>query len=155
MMHRGAGGALGRMAIGVVGLGAMGLGIAQVYAQAGHVVRATDAIPGVRASAMARLAAALAPRVDKGAMTGAARDGVLSRVIVVDRVGDIAPADLVIEAVAEDAAEKRAVLAALATICRRPCLRPIHHRFRWPPLRLVCRHRGGSLACISSTLHRR
>ncbi len=102
------------MAIGVVGLGAMGLGIAQVYAQAGHTVRAIDALPEARASAMARLAAALAPRVDKGAMTVAARDAVLSRVQVVDRVADIAPADMVIEAVVEDAAVKRALFAALA-----------------------------------------
>ena len=50
-----------QMTIGIVGLGAMGLGIAQVYAQAGHPVRVTDAIPDVRASAMTRLAAALAP----------------------------------------------------------------------------------------------
>ena len=94
----------------------MGLGIAQVYAQAGHAVRATDAVPGARASAMARLAAALAPRVDKGAMTAAERDGVLSRVQVVERTRDIAPADLVIEAVVEEVGAKRAVFAALAGV---------------------------------------
>lgn len=33
------------MRIGVIGLGAMGLGIAQGLAQAGHEVRATDAEP--------------------------------------------------------------------------------------------------------------
>jgi 3-hydroxybutyryl-CoA dehydrogenase len=111
-----------RMAIGVVGLGAMGLGIVQVYAQAGQTVRATDAIPQARATAMARLAASLAPRVDKGAMTGAERDAVLSRVQVVDGVQDLAPADLVIEAVVEDAAAKRAVFLALATTLPRAIL---------------------------------
>src|SRR5690606_31988814 len=53
--------AMDRPVIGVVGLGTMGLGIAQVYAQAGHVVRATDAHPPARANARERLAAALAP----------------------------------------------------------------------------------------------
>ena len=47
--------------IGVVGLGTMGLGIAQVYAQAGHAVRATDAFAPARANARERLAAALSP----------------------------------------------------------------------------------------------
>ena len=104
------------MTIGVVGLGAMGLGIAQVYAQAGQVVRATDAVAGARGSALERLAAALAQRVDKGAMTVAERDAVLSRLLVVDRIEDVAPADLVIEAVAEDVAAKRAVFAILSAI---------------------------------------
>ena len=39
------------MTIGIIGLGAMGLGIAQVFAQAGHEVRATDAVEGARTSA--------------------------------------------------------------------------------------------------------
>lgn len=110
------GGAFRQMIIGVVGLGAMGLGIAQVYAQAGQVVRATDAVAGARASAPERLAVALAQRVEKGAMTAAERDAVLSRVQVVDRIEDLAPADLVIEAVIEQAAAKRVVFAMLAAV---------------------------------------
>lgn len=101
------------MTIGIVGLGAMGLGIAQVFAQAGHQVRATDAAEAARANAHDRLAAALAPRVEKGAMTAEARDAILSRLTVVDRVEDIAPADLVIEAVAERLEVKQAVFSAL------------------------------------------
>jgi 3-hydroxybutyryl-CoA dehydrogenase len=102
--------------VGVVGLGAMGLGIAQVLAQAGHMVRATDADPGARASAAGRIAAALAPRVEKGAMTPAARDATLARLQVVGRVEDITPADLVIEAVAERLEVKQAVLGALERV---------------------------------------
>ena len=40
--------------IGVVGLGAMGLGIAQVFAQAGFSVLATDTQSSARGSAAAR-----------------------------------------------------------------------------------------------------
>lgn len=101
------------MTIGILGLGAMGLGIAQVFAQAGHKVRATDAIDTARISARDRMAAALAPRVAKGAMTEADRDATLARLTVVDRVEDIAPADLVIEAVAERLEVKQAVFRAL------------------------------------------
>lgn len=99
--------------IGVIGLGAMGLGIAQVFAQAGLTVRATDAQADARASAPARLAAAMQPRVDKGAMTAEQRDANLSRLTVVDRIEDIAPAALVIEAVAERLAVKQSVFATL------------------------------------------
>ncbi|HMO70198.1 MAG TPA: 3-hydroxyacyl-CoA dehydrogenase NAD-binding domain-containing protein, partial [Paracoccaceae bacterium] len=58
-----------RETVGVIGLGAMGLGIAQVFAQAGHPVQATDGVEAVRDSASGRLAAALAGRVASGKMT--------------------------------------------------------------------------------------
>jgi len=99
--------------IAVIGLGAMGLGIAQVFAQSGQDVRATDNNPEARASAHARLRAALEPRVAKGAMTAQALEATLSRLTVVDRLADLVPADLVIEAVAERLAVKQAVFATL------------------------------------------
>ena len=73
------------MTIGIIGLGAMGLGIAQVYAQAGHIVHATDADPTARANAKDRLTRSLDMRVAKGAMTAAERDAILNRLHVVDR----------------------------------------------------------------------
>ena len=78
--------------IGVVGLGTMGLGIAQVFAQAGLTVLATDATPGARASARDRLKTALSPRVAKGAMSAAECDAILSRLIVVETPDRLAPA---------------------------------------------------------------
>jgi 3-hydroxybutyryl-CoA dehydrogenase len=101
------------MTVAVIGLGAMGLGIAQVFAQAGQTVRATDASAEARGTAAARLAATLAPRVAKGATTQAECDAILSRLHVVDRIEDLAPADLVIEAVVERLAVKQAVFAVL------------------------------------------
>lgn len=99
--------------IGVIGLGAMGLGIAQVFAQAGHGVIATDASPEVRAAAPARLAQALAARVAKGALTGAEAGEVVARLSVVDEARDLSQADLVIEAVVERLEVKQAVLSAV------------------------------------------
>ncbi len=101
------------MTVGIIGLGAMGLGIAQVYAQAGQDVIATDTSADSRATAVARLRAALEPRVAKGAMTDGVRDAVLGRVKVVDRVDALSGADLVIEAVVERLEVKQAVFAAL------------------------------------------
>lgn len=99
--------------IGVVGLGAMGLGIAQVFAAAGHPVRATDASPDSRASAAARLSAALQPRIDKGAMTEGDRSALLARLTITDRIEDIAPADLVVEAIVERLPAKQSVFTLL------------------------------------------
>ncbi len=107
------------MTIGIIGLGAMGLGIAQVYAQAGHTVLATDVMAERRSTAHKQLAKTLALRVAKGAMTEAERDAILGRLRVVERVEDLAPADLVIEAVVERLEVKQAVFAALE-----PMLKP-------------------------------
>lgn len=101
------------MSIGIIGLGAMGLGIAQVFAAAGHQVRATDANHDTRSTARDRLSAALQSRIDKGAMTEEARQTLLSRLTVTDRIEEIAPAEMVIEAVVERLEVKQAVFAQL------------------------------------------
>ncbi len=101
------------MTVGIIGLGAMGLGIAQVYAQAGHAVIATDANADARDGALARMRQAMEPRVAKGAMKAEARDEVLARMTVASGLEGLATADLVIEAVVERLEVKRAVFAAL------------------------------------------
>lgn len=101
------------MTIGIIGLGAMGLGIAQVFAQAGFSVRATDANADTRASAATRLADALAARVAKGALTEADKTAILQRFVILNRIEDIPPADLVIEAVLERAEVKHQVFSLL------------------------------------------
>jgi 3-hydroxybutyryl-CoA dehydrogenase len=99
--------------IGVVGLGTMGLGIAQLFAQAGHRVIATDAHQPTRDSARARLADALDQRVKAGKLAASDRDMTLARLVTVDDVAELAPARLVIEAVVEDLAIKQALFAEL------------------------------------------
>jgi len=98
------------MTIGVIGLGAMGLGIAQVFAQSGQGVIGFDASPAARDSAKDRLAAQLAPRVAKGALSKGVMTQILDRLIVVDAICGLAPSDMVIEAVVERLDVKIAVL---------------------------------------------
>ena len=59
--------------IGVVGAGAMGRGIAQVAAAAGHEVLIADALPGAAATARALIDATLQALVAKGRLTDADR----------------------------------------------------------------------------------
>jgi 3-hydroxybutyryl-CoA dehydrogenase len=102
-----------RPVIGVVGLGTMGLGIAQVFAQSGFCVLATDASEAVRNTAASRLAGALEARVAAGKLTGADRNAAIERAQIIGSISDLAPAGLVIEAIAERLEAKRALFATL------------------------------------------
>lgn len=100
--------------IAVIGLGTMGLGIAQTYASAGFDVLATDA--AARGSALDRLRAGLAPRVQAGKMAQTDLDALASRITVVDGPQDMGRAELAIEAVVEKLAVKREIFAALEAV---------------------------------------
>ena len=105
-----------RPIIGVVGLGTMGLGIAQVYAQAGFPVIATDTVPAARNSARSRLADALQARVTAGKLTAADCNATLSRLTVVDDLPAFAPCQMVIEAIVEKVEAKQALFLSLEGI---------------------------------------
>lgn len=104
-----------RPTIGIVGLGTMGLGIAQVYAQAGFPVIATDAHSPARDGAKARLAEALQSRVMAGKLSASDRDATLSRVTVATDLTALGPCKLVIEAIVEKVEAKQALFATLET----------------------------------------
>ena len=87
----------------VVGAGQMGGGIAQVVAAAGGRVSLYDAAPGAVERGLETMRKSLTRLAEKG---GADPEAVLSRVEPVD---DLVPADLMIEAVVEDAAVKEDV----------------------------------------------
>jgi 3-hydroxybutyryl-CoA dehydrogenase len=87
----------------VVGAGQMGGGIAQVVAASGRRVTLHDAAPGATERALETMRRSLGKLAEKG---GPDPDEVLSRVEVAD---DLVPAELMVEAVIEDAAVKEAV----------------------------------------------
>jgi 3-hydroxybutyryl-CoA dehydrogenase len=104
--------------IGLVGLGAMGLGIAQVYLQAGYAVIATDRIDSVRDQATTRLHEQLEARVKSGKLSSDAQHAMLSRLKIVEDLSGFATADLVIEAIIEALAPKKALFEALEAVLR-------------------------------------
>jgi 3-hydroxybutyryl-CoA dehydrogenase len=87
----------------VVGAGQMGGGIAQVVAASGRRVSLHDAVPGAVDRALASMEKSLTRLAEKGGPDPAA---VLARI---EPASDIVPADLLIEAVVEDAAVKEDV----------------------------------------------
>jgi 3-hydroxybutyryl-CoA dehydrogenase len=87
----------------VVGAGQMGSGIAQVIAASGRRVSLHDPYPGAIERGLGAMRKSLGRLAEKG---GADPDEVLGRV---DTVDHLVPADLMIEAVVEDAAVKEGV----------------------------------------------
>ncbi len=87
----------------VVGAGQMGGGIAQVVAASGRRVSLHDAAPGAVERGLVAIGKSLAKLAEKG---GADPDEVLARIAPAD---DLVPADLMIEAVVEDAGVKEAI----------------------------------------------
>ena len=87
----------------VVGAGQMGGGIAQVVAASGRRVSLHDAAPGAVERGLAAMRKSLSKLVEKG---GADPDEVIGRIEAVDGV---VPAELMIEAVVEDADVKREI----------------------------------------------
>lgn len=108
--------------IGIVGLGTMGLGIAQVYAAAGFPVIATDSHAPARDSARTRMAEALEARVAAGKLPPADRDATLSRLTIAATLDALAPCDLVIEAIVERLDAKQGLFSTLEGIVGPNCV---------------------------------
>ena len=107
--------------IGVVGAGAMGSGIAQVAAVAGHRVMLADADPYAVRRARENLAKALAREVEKGRLPAGADGAVLGRISFVEGVENLAAfADcgFAIEAIVERLDVKKTLFTALEAAVR-------------------------------------
>jgi 3-hydroxybutyryl-CoA dehydrogenase len=104
--------------VGVIGAGTMGSGIAQSFAQAGFAVRLVDVSAPMLDRARASIAKSLAKFVDKGTLTAADRDAVLTRLSVHTGVSFLADADYVVEAIVEDADAKHALFSTLDSVVR-------------------------------------
>jgi 3-hydroxybutyryl-CoA dehydrogenase len=103
--------------IGVVGLGTMGAGIAQVLLEGGCDVVGRDIDDAALERARGRIEAGLGRRVEKGLLTDAQRGAALARLALVRDLAGLAGCELVVEAIVEELAAKRELFAALDAIC--------------------------------------
>lgn len=108
--------------IAVIGAGAMGAGIAQVAAQAGHPVLLLDNRPGAAAQAIAGIDRQLGKRVDSGKLSAESRSATLARLQAVEAIEALADCELVIEAIVENLEVKRALFRQLEEICGEHCI---------------------------------
>lgn len=128
--------------VGVIGTGAMGLGITQVCAQAGIEVTAVKATQGAWDRAKSSLAGGLGKAVERGKMTAEDRDATLSRVSFSADEHAVADCDLVIESIIEDLETKKALFRRLEHVCRPDALLTTNtSTLSVTAMMAVCKHR--------------
>ncbi len=103
--------------IAVIGAGAMGAGIAQVAAQAGHPVRLYDNREGAAQAGIDGVRRQLEKRVARGKMTQAEVDAIIERMTPAASLAELADSRLVVEAIVENLEVKRGVFAELESLC--------------------------------------
>jgi 3-hydroxybutyryl-CoA dehydrogenase len=104
--------------VGVVGLGAMGAGIAQLCVEAGVETVGREVTLELGEKARERIGHFLSRKVEKGTMEQGARDEAVSRLSLTTDLADLRDCDLVIEAIVEELAPKQELFAALERVCR-------------------------------------
>ena len=108
--------------VGVVGLGTMGAGIAQVCLQAGLEVVGRDVTPELGERARGRIDHYLSRGVEKGRLTQDAKDDALGNLTLTTELSDLAGCQLVIEAAFEDLGVKRELFGELDRIVPAPAI---------------------------------
>jgi 3-hydroxybutyryl-CoA dehydrogenase len=108
--------------IGVVGAGAMGMGIAQIAAQAGMRTLLHDHRDGAATAAVAAIGQTFAGLVAKGKLRADAAETATARLEAAGDLTALAGCDLVVEAIVEDLAAKRRLLEQLETLVAQECI---------------------------------
>jgi 3-hydroxybutyryl-CoA dehydrogenase len=104
--------------VGVVGLGTMGAGIAQVAVTAGDDVVGREVELQLAERGRSTIERYLGRAVEKGRMSPAERDAALGRLTLTTELEELAECDLVIEAIVEELDAKRELFAELDRVCR-------------------------------------
>jgi 3-hydroxyacyl-CoA dehydrogenase / enoyl-CoA hydratase / 3-hydroxybutyryl-CoA epimerase len=104
--------------IGVLGAGFMGMGIAQVTAQAGISVILVDRDQETADKGKAALHKALSDRIAKGRATAADREALMSAITATGDYDMLKDCDLIVEAVFEDRKVKAGVIAKVQAVIR-------------------------------------
>jgi len=108
--------------VGVLGAGAMGRGIAQIMAAGGMRVVLFDVQQGAAEAGRAFAERMIRRAAEKGAISEDDAGQAVGRMSIADALDGLADADLVIEAVIEDLAVKRQVIADLERLTGDGCI---------------------------------
>jgi 3-hydroxybutyryl-CoA dehydrogenase len=104
--------------VGVVGLGAMGSGIAQLAVEAGFDTVGREVELARAEHARDQIAHFLTRKVEKGTLEQGARDAAVERLSVTTELADLGDCDVVIEAAFEELAVKHELFRALEDVVR-------------------------------------
>jgi 3-hydroxybutyryl-CoA dehydrogenase len=104
--------------VGVIGLGTMGAGIAQVCIQAGVDTVGREVSAELGEAARAKIDHFLGRAVEKGRISQGDKEAALDRLTLTTELADFADCDLVVEAAFEDLAVKHELFRELSRIVR-------------------------------------
>lgn len=108
--------------IGIVGAGAMGAGIAQVAAGAGHRVIIFDTNNAILVSAQKKLDRILNRLIEKQRISEINAELLMGRINWVNQLTDLSESKLIIEAIVENLAIKKSVFSELETLVHEDCI---------------------------------
>jgi 3-hydroxybutyryl-CoA dehydrogenase len=108
--------------VAVIGAGAMGAGIAQVAAAAGHTVKLMDTRAQAAQTAVSNIRAQFAKLAEKGKLPQTDAIAASARLIAVEKLEDLADAGLAVEAIAENLQAKQQLFRDLECIVAADCI---------------------------------
>ena len=114
--------AIAKSSVGVVGSGAMGSGIAQVAATAGHVVFLYDTNRSALDKAAASLDQTLKKLVEKQKLTKDKADNILKNIRYASDLNELSSCGLIIEAIIENLEVKQQLFVKLESIVSDECI---------------------------------
>jgi 3-hydroxybutyryl-CoA dehydrogenase len=133
----------GEIAVGVLGAGVMGRGIAQVSAQGGMRTLLHDSAPGAAEKAREFILSMLARAVERGRLSAQAAAEAGDRLEIVPEFAALSGADVVIEAIVENLEAKQQAFQALeAAVGEQVLLASNTSSFRIAAIAARCRHKA-------------
>jgi 3-hydroxybutyryl-CoA dehydrogenase len=105
------------MKIGVVGMGTMGAGIAQLCVEAGFDTVGREVTPELGEKGRDRIGHFLTRKVEKGQLDQGRRDDAMKRLTLTTELTGLSDCDVVVEAIVEELTPKQELFAELERIC--------------------------------------
>lgn len=99
--------------VGVIGCGLMGAGIVEVAARSGYEVMVCEVSEDLLGRGLGRVEGSMRRATERGKLTEAERDAAWARIKGTTSLGDLAGADLVVEAIVERMEDKKRLLRDL------------------------------------------
>ena len=108
--------------IGIIGAGAMGSGIAQVAATAGHSVVLFDTNAEALSLSKSKLASVMGRLVEKGRLTSEEAQEIQKRISYTDQMEALSESGIIIEAIIENLDVKKGVFSSIESMVSKDCI---------------------------------
>ena len=108
--------------VGIIGAGAMGSGISQVAATAGHSVVLFDTKAEALSMSKSKLASVMDRLLEKGRLTSKEAQEIQNRISYADHMDALSESGIIIEAIIENLDVKKSVFSSIESIVSKDCI---------------------------------